>query len=98
MWPDYLPKELVIDPTLDLYEMFTLSVTQYGDDPRMWFRGIWLSFRETKIRVDRSEAIARYSRHLFLSPGERRMQAVWLFPGSEVVLEIDGQEIWRKML
>jgi long-chain acyl-CoA synthetase len=33
--------------------MFTQSVAQYGDEPLIWFRETWLSFRETKTRVDR---------------------------------------------
>ncbi|MHA1745494.1 MAG: AMP-binding protein [Promethearchaeota archaeon] len=38
---------------MTLYEMFTQSVAQYGDEPLIWFRETWLSFRETKTRVDR---------------------------------------------
>ena len=36
--------------------MLQQSVERYGDDPMIWFRGMWLSFKDVSTQVDRLAA------------------------------------------
>jgi serine/threonine-protein kinase len=52
--------------------------------------------RPAVLRVDRGTPESRYSFDFLLTPGENAAFALWVRPGAEIALEVDGREQWRR--
>ncbi|MBN2155300.1 MAG: AMP-binding protein [Candidatus Lokiarchaeota archaeon] len=51
-WPKGLPKELDIDYSMSLGQLFDDSAEKYSEDPAIWFLNTWMTYKELKRHVD----------------------------------------------
>jgi beta-lactam-binding protein with PASTA domain len=53
--------------------------------------------REAKLWLDRGEGEGTYSIDFLPTPGENAPFVLWLTPGSQLALTMNGKELWRKV-
>jgi serine/threonine-protein kinase len=53
--------------------------------------------REAKLWLDRGEAEGTYAIDFLPTPGENAQFVLWLTPGNQLALTMNGKELWRKV-